>query len=106
MLFHHITKPTNIKVLENNITFISRNQSVRRSRMGPDSVQLILLQKHEAGFEHQAASMPNVPPAEKARIVHILLRYLQQKPQSTNNRLNTAPEFGGNTREASPRFPM
>jgi acyl-CoA thioesterase len=69
--------------------------------MGSDSVQLILLQKHEAGFEHQAASMPDVPPPEKARIFQILLRYRQQKPQSTNNRLNTAPEFGGDTREAS-----
>jgi acyl-CoA thioesterase len=59
------------------------------------------LQKQEAGFEHQAASMPEVPPPEEARFFLTLHRYLQKKQQSTNNQLNAAPEFGGDTRKAS-----
>jgi acyl-CoA thioesterase len=54
------------------------------------SVQLILLQKEEAGFEHQAAIMPDVPPPEQARIFLSFLWYMWMKKQISNKQSNAA----------------
>jgi len=53
---------------------------------------LILLQKEEVGFDHQAAIMPDVPPPEQARIsLFSSIWYIWKKEQTTNKQANAAP---------------